>query len=238
MKKAAKRNITLVLMVVLICCGILAACNSSVNPRKMTARCIIDGEKLILPIKADKAYSGGDYVYFFTDKSLQTMQEAIKGDTLTAQLFGNDYLLIKKDKGNSKFHYYMVARSGDTDNMYFFFCPASRITPDDYVLIPYHLLGSPQDFLTPDGLTDYRIDTGEAYKTSASIEQFAQFYNSVDIYRVEESSTRIEVYIEGDIAEYNVKGIKIDAPMMHTKRPFAIDFQPEEEVVIYSIIEE
>ncbi len=168
-----------------------AGCDSGV--RDIRARCPMDKDSMILPVKFEHAYSGGDFTHFRTESSLAELKAELDAHdfgtaTVSTTLYEGVLLLEKRDAGGA-LHYYCIREDEDGDT-YTFTAPMGWIG-QERCLIPFWLL----DYDGP-----YYSFEGEPCNTAASLSDFRAFYEKTGQFDIAEGENTLTVAWEKETA--------------------------------------
>ncbi len=166
-----------------------AGCSGEVD--RVRARCLLDNDSMILPVKFEKAYPGGDFTYFLAESSLAELKSQIDGyDFGTASVDAavyEDVLVLEKTDAEGALHYYYVHRDGGS---YIFTAPIGWI---DGVrcLVPLHLL---------DYGGEYSGYEGEPCRARAPLSAFREFYEKTGRFTLTEEDGALDLSWQGAAA--------------------------------------
>lgn len=224
--------IILICILLIACSFLLMSCDSGTN--ELYAVSIIDWELFQLKIKFSKAHAAGWSTGFSTKLTLEEIKAEVNKKGLTAELYGEDFLLIIKPKVFIGVNYFMVARLGyeSTENCYVLMCPSANIADDFEVLFPFHLLGF--NSKTKNFGMYYTAVADEAYKINSTYKEIADFYKAVKVHDVVEEPSRILITLNSKLSiQYRDRVNPIATPPEKEPAPiggtFAIEFAEKED---------
>lgn len=212
----------------IICCLLAAlsvlifsGCSNRITKLELSA--LGSGTSYVFDIEAKDISTGGMFLNFHSEQSLQAIGESLDGKSeLDATLYG-DFLLVSKSNANATKDYYIFLKyKADPPFVYEYYVlttPAIYVANDFSVGFPLCML-FPRHFVDlPTG--DYQLYKADSYATGYNIDEFKKFYQDCGYFHIEEIDN-------GFIVTPNEKLVG----KQHIRYPMALDFSTEGSVFV------
>lgn len=153
------------------------------------AKDLIHSEETSFPFGYDKGFSGiGDATFFKSSESLSAIQARIRSlpdaTSIGTELFDADNLIVTRRLTSDSTVWYLIRRIQTNDGYYMFDMGASFEGSNFRLMFPYHLVSDDRFANTYSG-----FQFGEQYATSHGVEEFYDFYESLEVYSLTRTET-------------------------------------------------
>lgn len=213
----------LVILLIIVSLFLFVACDGRGD--EIIVGCIVDEDRIELPIKTKDIFSHGTGTDFYTALSLEEVDDIINGiqddyAKISTEIFNNFILITKVTNADDMKHFYLIIQKGETEDkfMYELTTPSGSID-SEIIYVPIHLLSWEDDIYKY-----YSVRVDKEYKLTADLKTFIDFYKDIDIYDIEVTDKLITMRVKEDA--YISSGY-----VRHTRQPFEIAIKSGKESV-------
>lgn len=165
---------------------VLTSCGGLKDSDQITAKNLITNESLSIKVDVKRSPYLGNWTHFAVEKDIFSFSKEIENKTNSADVFGNEYIIIKSEN-NFPFLIKEIDKIESDENgdyRYAFFAPTARFKDEIDIFFPYHLMDDISIQYYP-GYNNIIFDETQKFKTNYDIKEILNFYDGIDKYSTE-----------------------------------------------------